>query len=214
MKRILRLLLCLILTLSLLALCACGVPQEETGTAIREDGYSEEYDAYGNLIKMVWYDENGVLEYVEEYEYDENGNCTEMAIYEDGALVCAYRYEYEEDCCIRALLYDESDTLMSVDEYIRDEDGMICGTYTFGYMGDYCYNCIEYDGLMNVVREEQYDENGEVYHWIEYVYDGEIRTESIEMDGYYKLYLHDENGAEIGYGYYDAEGKLIEEYYY
>lgn len=221
MKRSGRILLCFLLLLSLFALTAC---EEEPAAEVdcegsdfesgEANGQGEEYDENGNLIRMTWYDETGYPEYVEEYEYDAENHCTKMAVYEDGALVYAFGYEYEDGCCVRERLYDESGELLSIDEFIRDDDGMICGSYSYGYFGDYRYNCIQYDAARNPLREEQYDEDGEVYYWIEYTYEDGVCVKGTENDGNYKVYFYDEEGVGIGYEYYDADGDLIEEYYY
>lgn len=57
---------------------------------------SDEYDAYGNVVKTTYYEDGSMISVEYEYEYDEYGNVVkEISYYSDGSMGSWYEYEYE-----------------------------------------------------------------------------------------------------------------------
>lgn len=218
MKRLLTLLLCLLLALSMLTGCSEAAPSDGSGPNVGPEDSDEpidgaEYDANGDMIRMTWYDEEGNPEHVEEYEYDAAGNCTKTTLFEDGALVSTILYEYgPNNICTKSSLYDENNVHLNDEEYIY-EDGVFSQTWSYGYLDGELFNCIIYDLDHNQLKEMQY-EDGEVYWWIEYEYQDGRLHKGTENNGEYMIYVYDDEGNELGCDYYDAEGNCYEEYRY
>ena len=94
-----------------------------------EDTYIEEtvYDAAGNILKMTWITEDGEVDSIYDYKYDEKGRLVEVAFTENG-----------EDGGFRRLTYNDKDQVIREHAY-----------YSFGY--EYTEDN-EYDEHGNVIK--------------------------------------------------------------
>lgn len=152
-------------------------------------GCDETYNENGDIIKVVYYDENGAVisELGYEYEYDENGKLIKYACYTaDGVLVEVKEFTYDEDGNIKSEI--GSSVEGSRWEYGYDEDGCRI-TEVFEYADGSGYRC-------------EYYEHGE----------GIKLQINVSSDGAKEVWEYNERGAATRRASYDADGVLVEEY--
>ena len=177
--------------------------------------YETEYDESGKQIKFVSYDSEGIISYVWEYGYDDNGREIYESISDDD-MVIMWEYEYDEHGNQMKKIFTNYDRETEqkdkeIEEYIYDENGNMTG---------YDRTYYEENEVKNLRWEREYDENGRETNF--YFYDNE-KNASYQSETEY-----DENGLPINYtGYdnnedyfirreteYDQSGKVIRENYY
>ena len=155
-----------------------------------------EFDSDGNIVREEYYDENGMLSFVEihnadedrfEHYDEENGNllyATEHK-YENGNYIGYSHYIYDENGELTEVCYYDADKNMTKQEYY--ENGMLQYYGEQNDAGDWVeYNAdgtpYDYDnevtsqtdsGVANETREDYYDENGELRQYALFQYDEE-----------------------------------------
>ncbi len=184
----------------------------EMKSSYQEDGvllyYIEcEYDSNGNRIVDRYYDADGTLSAYWEYEYDADGNRIVDGYYDaDGTLYDYFENEYDTvGNCIVSRHYGADGTLYDYSEYEYDVNGnRIAERY---YMEDVLFSENEYDtvGYCTVYRAYI---DGILNFYSEYEYD---TAGNCVMERHYES-----NGILYGYNEYeyDTEGKPIEDRLY
>lgn len=112
--------------------------------------YKQTYDKAGNLLEEIWYEGEGPdYIFIQNNEYDENGNITKAVAYEYGEL------RLDDECT-----YDEYGNLLTRSEinqnYIYDENE----ESSYVYARYDCKN--EYDADGNLIRVTQIGDDGAV----------------------------------------------------
>lgn len=133
--------------------------EDITGTSIRTYIEEYEYDANGNKIKEIsYYDGEDTPEKIIEYTYDEEGKQLSEKEYENDSIVSLIALTYDSDKnMIKKIFYDENNTLVLTREYTYDSD-------------------------KNLIEEIGYDEDGAEYMKATYEYNdmGDIVSESFD----------------------------------
>lgn len=183
------------------------------------------YDADGNKIEYISYDEDGNISSKTVRKYDAFGNETEFANYNsDGECIKKRIQDYDErGNLIREIWYDSNGRYDRKWEYDYDERGnKIKGTKT-------SYNEETELKASQTIEEYEYDENENMTKYAHIVYDEEKGTDShtrerkYDADGretdfylyinektvsYHSQTEYDENGWMINYTEYDKNGAL------
>lgn len=148
------------------------------------------YDEYGNLVRMLEYDENGALvsEYICVYEYDENGNMTFATEYIDDQLSAETEYTvadgesipakykgYTEDGyvvnefdlygnTVLVAMYDADDklTYSAVSEFEQDADGAWYESFCTETDEDGNKTCAQYNEYCDIIGRTCFDSDGTV----------------------------------------------------
>ena len=197
----------------------------------------KEYDSDGNTVREEYYDENGILSFVEIHNgeeswtehYDENGNllyATEHK-YENGNYIGYSLYIYDENGELTEVRYYDADKNMMKQEYY--ENGMLQYYGEQNDAGEWVeYNAdgtpYDYDnevttqtdsGSARETREDYYDENGELrqYRLTKYDAAGNI----VEIDRYdkddaliwYSGYSYNSTGKVSSFGIFDKENRVL-----
>lgn len=164
-----------------------------------------EYDNKGRMIVERKYDNNGQLESISKYEYDEHNNLTK----------CSSRYK----------LLHEISKYESHIKYVYDDLGYLLkaiednGNYTTYHYNNYRQlNCMcEYNSKGKLSKQTQYTYNieGQLFNVIE---DG-VKTQTRDYDNRGNLISNhtNSNGNLINYRFeykYDTYGNCIEKIYY
>ena len=155
----------------------------------------KEYDSDGNTVREEYYDENGILSFVEIHNgeeswtehYDETGNLYDAIErkYENGNFIGYNWYQYDENGELTEVCYYDADKNMTKQEYY--ENGMLQSYWNQDDAGNWVgYNAdgtpYDYDnevtaqtdsGVANENREDYYDENGELRQYALFQYDEE-----------------------------------------
>ena len=144
------------------------------------------------------YDGEGSIDWMSEYEYDENGREIYYRYESDGVVTKTRENEYNEDGNIIKEIqtsYD-SDTgqkkSQTIDEYTYDENGN-----RIGYANSY----YDEEETSSFLWKREYDEEGRETAF--YLYDNEKATSYQSESGY------DENGRMINYTGYDKNGNVL-----
>jgi hypothetical protein len=175
-RKILTLITCT--SLVAMALSACGstaneistdVVGEEAQTVVSESSTEENStveetttEAVGMetvylLSKQTYYDENGDVEFYEEYEYDDNGNNISVKWYSDGMMSSFDTYEYDSNGNMIKLIYTyENEESVFLYEY--DSNGT--ETRSTRYSGDIILEDNYYDSYGNIIDDFIYDDDG------------------------------------------------------
>ena len=196
----------------------------------------KEYDSDGNTVREEYYDENGILAFVEIHNgeeswtehYDENGNllyATEHK-YENGNYIGYSLYIYDENGELTEVRYYDADKNMTKQEYY--ENGMLQSYWNQDDAGNWVgYNAdgtpYDYDnevtsqtdsGVARETRVDYHDENGELRQYALFQYDAEGKV--IEVRRYDKAESKYENGNYIGsiHYTYDGDGERTQINYY
>ncbi len=183
------------------------------------DECKQQYDANGNQIKQIRYDDDGSVEKYLERAYDESGNLLKEIYWFEGCTLWHYEYAYTYDesgnqvkqikrfyddgsaSCTESV-YDESGNLLRY--FGRNDDGSVSGWHD-----EYVY-----DESGNLLEEIQYDNDGAAYVHNEYVYDesGNLLKETYYGDdgsvAFYNEYAYDESGNLLKKIYYDSDGSV------
>ena len=160
----------------------------------------------------IWiYDES-----VDVYTYNEYGDLLRMSYYDaDGNMLSGLQYEYEYDADGNKLLERcHSDGILE-EETVFEAGNPLQYTY---YYDDGTKSVSEYDADGNIVHSAYYDADGIVISedWSEYAYtaDGEsyeARATMIDIDGSKYVSEYNEQGDQIAWIRYDADGSLKSE---
>lgn len=126
------------------------------GTEYLPDGqekgnYVYEYDENGNMVKEIWFNLDGTINYWNESDYDEQGNKLRLRHFSDADnMNYFYEFQYDEaGQCVLEVRYDP-----------------------YGAKQLYVEN--EFDSLKLKVKSNVYNCNGNnMTHWIEFEYDSD-----------------------------------------
>ena len=147
---------------------------------------AEEYNEYGYTVSKSQY-EDGVLHSLEKQEYDEDGNCVKVSVY-DGTETLQSSTESE---------YNASG--IQTKQISCRADGSIRSLYEYdpktGNMTRYCFYSEDGTGFDT---RYQYNEAGEVERTSEYDENGTLQS--------YSIYKFDEDGNRIQRNEYRADG--------
>ena len=163
-----------------------GEVYQAESTTYYEDGSSTymECAENGEIIRSVEYDAEGNESSVSRYEYerDEQGYRTYMALYVDEVLSYEEYYMSTPECSeivTKQVSYDENGEPWSTSEYKYEFDDEGNLLYQAAYMDEVLdwetfYEADE-EGFMYLAKETDYDENGELVSEINYdAYGNEI----------------------------------------
>ena len=138
-----------------------------------------------------------------EYIYDDNGE-----------LIHIDELEYQNHCLIRISRMLPDETLCNETFYGYDENRERISSYALGYIDGKLFSRAELSLEGEVLSETQYDENGNAFWSIVYeIVDG-VRVSSTDSAGFVRIYHYGVDGTERGYSDYDADGNLVEEFFY
>lgn len=154
-----------------------------------------EYDEYGNVVRMAGYnaDDELIFEETISFVYDDQGNVlsdTRAGLYADGS---SYLYVHNEHGDQVKCIFREADGSIVYDltcEFVYDENGYML--YSVTYDGERLLDEAEYKLI-----EDEYGT------WSCPV----LVTEYME-DGSYTVYEYDENGEELSAVAYNADGSI------
>lgn len=159
-----------------------GEVYQSEGTIYNDDGSKiyTEYAENWDILRTVEYDADGNEISVSRYEYerDDQGELTYMAIYVDEVLSFEEFYmavPYSSSVVTKQVCYNEDDTVLTMTEY----------EYEFDDMGNILHQVAYTDGILDwenvyesdgegctyLAKEIDYDENGEVLS--EFCYDAD-----------------------------------------
>ncbi len=134
-----------------------------------------EYDEEGRQISFTSYTRTGEINYVYEYEYNENGDKTaERTVAQDGSIASETLYIYDSEYKQMEMIYTQDGTESMREKYFYDEKGNLteekhyyCGEPDGGIKYEYDSENrvvkVEYfsaDGEYESIDENFYDENG------------------------------------------------------
>jgi len=187
-----------------------------------------EYNEAGLVTAEIYYYEDGSLEYMNEYTYDENGRIAEdkytyvnwwnEPVYDEDGNIVGEEQVANEYFYITKHTYDEDGNRVSSKEYTEDEFLINEWGYTYDENGeitqeiylnyDWYYDENDERVFYESYREEVTYENGNVSErfWHNTNSDGEVISYAKEVFSY------DENGREIELACYGLDG-LIETIY-
>ena len=176
-----------------------------------------EYDDDGNISKISYYDELGVLSGYRLYEYDDRGNKTKETYFdEDGKEDYRYEYEYDErDNRTKNTYFDEKEEWWScsVCEY---DDNDVLVKQTFYHKDDEVsdYYIYDNDDQGNAIKISRYDSDGSLAYYYCYQYDdaGWVMNEKDYLADGTPSYSFDfdEYGKLLKSVSYDSDGKQME----
>ncbi|MDE5598820.1 MAG: hypothetical protein K2J04_13450, partial [Lachnospiraceae bacterium] len=164
-----------------------------------------EYDAAGNETLWECYYKYGRHSMKRIHIYDERGELSLYAKYEDGSIEESNVCEYNEEGKSKYTHYDGYGNITEIYEYEYDEN-------------DRMIKIVRYNGngTVNYAQEHEYDENGNEIKFVDYNGDGSIDWMS--------EYEYDENSRKIYYRHesdgivtetrenkYDEDGNIIKE---
>ena len=167
-------------------------------------------DYWGRTLKKTHYDGNGALTYWFEYDYNDLGQCVGITSYgPDGSQIQHIDQRYD------------AQGHMVYGRYSWDDHGEMDGaTYTYNSAGSWetiafdsgTRTVFTYDAEGRRVREEYYDETGELdgYGTTEYG-DGYQRYNHYDADGTlrgYNVHLYNEQGQRVRYEHHAPDGTL------
>ena len=171
--------------------------------------------------KVTYYNEDGTIDYMMEYEYDNNNNVIKYKSYDaEGNLTNEYQWEETDKNTVRRVDFRDKGEIHAWYEEIYDDEGNELQFIGYGNNGEKSYS-YEYDKDGNDLKYINYEENGEINYWDEYQYDN-VYTRIRLCLNYVGAYDYDQlNCNRVSYdkdgnikdGYqclFDDEGKLIE----
>lgn len=181
------------------------------------------YDAAGNEIEYVKYDENGDIEARAEREYDANGNQIKAVDFDEDNIV-KRREEIEYDAGgneIKRELHVYGHTEETIRTYDEYGNLILCVIYNRSYSRIDEKIKYEYDENGNMIKEVHHKNPQTVGYWTErdldfwweYEYDEngrEIKSIRHDSDGTvnWNEIEYDENGNKIRDAWYNGEGTL------
>jgi hypothetical protein len=179
---------------------------------------SFEFDECGDVVKRVFWNADGSIDYDHRIVYDQRRRMTEEASYDgDGNLYAKHQYLYDD--CDRVVCerhYNSDGQIYNEVSTTYDEAGGIalCKAYVSNNGIFYWYER-RYDSQGNMVEEISYNADGSIEFRNEYNYDYELNTteylsydgDSRQADG--RCYvIYDDNGAVVKSFSYDDDGDL------
>lgn len=186
------------------------------------------YNDNCKLTKVHCTDTDGLEEYMEEYEYDANGNLIKYNVFEDGSTY-SYEYTYNDKGYMATMVSVTDEGTRYLFEYTYDENGnKILTVTTFDGMS-VRYESV-YDDKGNKTAEYHKDENGNEIAKYVYTYDEKGRNTSEthfvmgEESSHYEYTYDDKDqlirehfdygeGDYITYEYtYDDHGNVVKAY--
>ncbi|MCH5269447.1 MAG: hypothetical protein J1E83_01735 [Lachnospiraceae bacterium] len=205
------------------------------GAVTSQDQIKYEYDADGNQIRVLSYDEVGTYY---EYKYDDSGNLSEEVSYENGVMFRHVKYEYDEDGHrIKSQIIYNDDRFKMLTVYEYHYYGNLIRKTTYYYSGrkiskisdEYEYDwgsnlmirkafCREdildgteeyaYDSSGNLIKEESYDAEGNAFWFIRYDYDKNGNMIEETTLSYIQKYEYDEQNNKTKEIYYLMDGSI------
>ena len=194
---------------------------KEAGVIFKTKDWYKEWDKNRNLIKQIYYNEEGNARSWDEYEYDKNGNIIKQTKYnKDGEAYEYSEYEYDKNGNkIKDTTYDEDGEAYEYSEYEYDKNGNKIKEIAYNEEADiYCKYEFECDKNGNIINDMRYDENGSQLCHYGYKYDknGNLRNllsyDEEENVIYHEEYKYDKNGNNTEFLAKDEEGNI--EYHY
>lgn len=164
-----------------------------------------EYLANDQILSVSYYNDlaqrtrldvyfDGVLNYYIEYEYDVNGFVTtEYSIWPDGEVYGVRNFTYNEFGFTSIITYAYPDgTIYLTEEFEYDANFFMSRLTGYGQNGNVSYILFYEDGVL--VREEIYDENGNLVDVIDYTTTGKS---AISTSRYLQSKFQSKNGGNI-----------------
>lgn len=170
------------------------------------------YDAYGNLLSVTGYDENGDISGMsQEYEYNTGGDLIkEISYYNDRRICGVTIYEYYETGKLNKEIYCDYDHNSQEIDYVLEEEYDLSGNLIkyikYDSEGNIETNLYEYYTLGNEIKEISY--NGECLE--------EIFVTEYDKNGnlLYATFYDELNNVVAQNEYvYDVEGNIMEHVY-
>ena len=155
--------------------------------------YMYEYDDKGNLIKTIYLNIDGDVEWYSEYENDANGQKIKETYYTADRNIDAW-IEYEND---------EKGLCKKRTDYLSDRRKAGWRDY-------------DYDNNGNLITETVYDSDGDINEWIEYEYDASgnlSKRTNVLSNGVineWTEYEYDTNGYQTKETIYGSDGNISE----
>ena len=136
-----------------------------------------EYNSNGNIIKYTSYNADGTISYRSESEYDANGNKIKSTSYMSGGMSSWFEYEYDSNGkCIKVIIYNADGTIRSWFEYEYDANGNEIKQTIYNADGTISnWSEYEYDANGNMIKRTNYMADG-MNSWSEHEYDAEGNT--------------------------------------
>lgn len=140
-----------------------------------KDGYwwrytEYEYDDNDNLLVMIDYDQEGNVEYKEEYSYNKNGDELKVQFSNEDGVWFSAEYEYDDNGReIRGEFVVNGE--ISYEECTYNTEGELISKGIYNENGSLVESIIyEYDENGNRICEKKYDSEGKPKDWYEYKY--------------------------------------------
>lgn len=219
-------LLCIFLAaLTLLLSVSCS------GTGAEKE--QNEYNAYGNILKEVEY-ENGVLrkktEYVYDdssqkisshtvYEYDEQGFVTKVTKYYSGEMGTYSVYEYGDKHQLRKITEYYGDGYVYSEEVLENHPNGKVKVSKISSDSDGSYAINEYDDNWNnlrAIKQTSYSADGSCKGYVTWEFDKDgketkySKYNSDESLSFYCIYEYYDEGIEKSFTSYNADGSIRE----
>ena len=134
-----------------------------------------EFDKKGYLIKYYQYDNQDILVFVQENEYDDNGNIVKMITINYPSLRTfeSLRKYNSDNLLIEKIRHNADGTINSVRTYKYDKKGNEVLQEMKKPNGDYTKFVSTYDNQGNILTQHWFDKEDTQKHWNnwEYIYD-------------------------------------------
>lgn len=187
--------------------------QTNPGTDSEAKLITYDYDGNGNCTSISMYNKDDAVYAEKEFVYDSSGNCTKETAYEyvDGVRLFDFGYTYERDNNGRIvkIINDKGTT----EVYSYDENGLCISEDTFASDGSVVSQAkFSYDAYGNLIRT---DSTKPKEDWT-YEYDSHGRLIKETNEYYYIEYHYEEDGTVNIYtlsDLYDEKPGLSLEYY-
>lgn len=194
-------------------------------------GYiKKEVDEKGNLVKLVDYNLDGVVEGYDKREYDENNNMTTLISYSpDGQVQSCLLLEYDEsglitkdkyyDSCDSCLVREFENGKKIIKSYTEKNCNGIITTTNLVEYGEEIESDLSKDDAQNYITD---DMQGSETNKTEILSNGtkitsvynnqgkEISRTETYSNGNYSISIFDDSGNSIRSEYYDCDGNLEE----
>ena len=182
----------------------------------------KKWDSKGNLLEKVNYGINDSLRYTYKYRYDEKGNLlNESKFNSENVQTDTEEFKYNnEGKIVEHIIYvNQMEFILARHVYEYDEEGnrVESGYNIYGELSSKGFS--KYDSWGNVIFQGSYNSEGKLIpRWIRKYNSVGNKIEEIEYwDGLLKgktLYKYDTIGNRTDVFYYNADGKIKNEYHY
>lgn len=138
---------------------------------VEEGGFIYEYDAKGNRVKAEKYTRDGNAEWTITYEYDSNGNAL-TEVREDDYFDCLCT-EYEYDSAGNVVYEKQAEKDVFYYEHIYEYDEVGNHVFSTSYDSEGFIKktaTLEYDEKGRLIKETTYDRDGIILTWYEIEY--------------------------------------------